>query len=115
MRTDAVSVNTHLPLPVCALEYGDANASDETMADLFEAGYKKEQVLDALRQLPLVGLDLIGNRTNTQHPAMKRAVTNLKNRGDTTFLCLSNSNEVYIGTILEVSSLTSGIPPPLPR
>lgn len=53
--------------------------------------------------------------TNAQHPAMKRAVTNLKNRGDTTFLCLSNSNEVYIGTILEVSSLTSGIPPPLPR
>jgi pyridoxal phosphate phosphatase PHOSPHO2 len=34
---------------------------------------------------------------------MKRAVTNLKKRGDTTFLCLSNSNEVYIGTILEVS------------
>lgn len=34
---------------------------------------------------------------------MKRAVTNLKARGDTTFLCLSNSNEVYIGTILEVS------------
>lgn len=60
------------------------------MEDLFNAGYKKDQVLDALRQLPV-------------HPAMKRAVTNLKARGDTTFLCLSNSNEVYIGTILEVS------------
>jgi hypothetical protein len=24
------------------------------MGDLFDAGYKKEQVLDALRQLPLV-------------------------------------------------------------
>lgn len=59
------------------------------MEDLFNAGYKKDQVLDALRQLPV-------------HPAMKRAVTNLKNRGETTFLCLSNSNEVYIGTILEV-------------
>lgn len=34
---------------------------------------------------------------------MKRAVNSLKNRGETTFLCLSNSNEVYIGTILEVS------------
>lgn len=67
-----------------------ANPSDETMEDLFNAGYKKDQVLDALRQLPV-------------HPAMKRAVTNLKNRGETTFLCLSNSNEVYIGTILEVS------------
>lgn len=59
------------------------------MEDLFNAGYKRDQVLDALRQLPV-------------HPAMKRAVTNLKARGDTTFLCLSNSNEVYIGTILEV-------------
>lgn len=61
------------------------------MEDLFNAGYKKDQVLDALRQLPV-------------HPAMKRAVTNLKNRGETTFLCLSNSNEVYIGTILEVGT-----------
>ncbi|BEJ17947.1 hypothetical protein CspHIS471_0702240 [Cutaneotrichosporon sp. HIS471] len=61
---------------------------DQTMEDLFNAGYKKEQVLDALRQLPV-------------HPAMKRAVNGLKHRGETTFLCLSNSNEVYIGTILE--------------
>ena len=39
-----------------------------------------------------------------QHPAMKRGVRNLKNRKDvdTTFLCLSNSNSVYINTILEV-------------
>lgn len=61
------------------------------MEDLFNAGYKRDQVLDALRQLPV-------------HPAMKRAVTNLKARGDSTFLCLSNSNEVYIGTILEVGT-----------
>lgn len=41
-----------------------------------------------------------------KHPAMKRAVTSLKQRSaETTFLCLSNSNEVYIGTILEVSPL----------
>jgi hypothetical protein len=34
---------------------------------------------------------------------MKRAVLGLKERlPDTTFLCLSNSNEVYISTILEV-------------
>lgn len=31
-----------------------ANASDQTMADLFDAGYTKEQVLNALRQLPVV-------------------------------------------------------------
>jgi pyridoxal phosphate phosphatase PHOSPHO2 len=35
---------------------------------------------------------------------MKRAVLGLKKRlPETTFLCLSNSNEVYIKTILEVS------------
>jgi pyridoxal phosphate phosphatase PHOSPHO2 len=34
---------------------------------------------------------------------MKRAVTDLQQRSaETTFLCLSNSNTVYIGTILEV-------------
>lgn len=82
---------TH-PLPLTARPVSQrADHSDETMQDLFNAGYKKDQVLDALRQLPV-------------HPAMKRAVTNLKNRGETTFLCLSNSNEVYIGTILEVST-----------
>jgi hypothetical protein len=38
---------------------------------------------------------------------MKRAVLGLKKRlPETTFLCLSNSNEVYIKTILEVSLLT---------
>jgi hypothetical protein len=103
------------------------------MEDLFNAGYKREDVLGALRILPVVSR-LIGSvapgclqgnqghytpdtrapanalsfRTNAlltfpQHPAMKRAVTGLKGRGETTFLCLSNSNEVYISTILEVS------------
>lgn len=39
---------------------------------------------------------------------MKRAVTSLKERSsDTTFLCLSNSNEIYISTILEVSSYSA--------
>lgn len=34
---------------------------------------------------------------------MKRAVIELKRRSPgTTFLCLSNSNEIYITTILEV-------------
>ncbi|KAI9634169.1 phosphatase phospho-type [Dioszegia hungarica] len=68
---------------------------NETMADLHAEGFKKEQILDALRMLPL-------------HPAMKRAVLGLKERlADTTFLCLSNSNEIYIGTILEKHSLTN--------
>lgn len=35
---------------------------------------------------------------------MKRAVTELKKRSpETTFICLSNSNEIYIDTILKVS------------
>jgi hypothetical protein len=34
---------------------------------------------------------------------MKRAVTSLQSRSpDTTFVCISNSNEVYIDTILKV-------------
>ncbi|WWC94946.1 hypothetical protein V866_001798 [Kwoniella sp. B9012] len=68
---------------------------NDTMKDLYEKGFKKEDVLEALRILPF-------------HPAMKRAVTSLQARSkDTTFLCLSNSNEVYIGTILEKHGLTS--------
>lgn len=40
-----------------------------------------------------------------QHPAMKRAVTDLQKRSsETTFICLSNSNEIYIDTILKVST-----------
>ncbi|WWC91767.1 uncharacterized protein L201_006714 [Kwoniella dendrophila CBS 6074] len=67
---------------------------NDTMRDLYEQGFKKEDILEALRILPF-------------HPAMKRAVTSLQSRSkDTTFLCLSNSNEVYIGTILEKHGLS---------
>ncbi|KAG7530768.1 hypothetical protein FFLO_04810 [Filobasidium floriforme] len=66
----------------------------ECMIDLANDGFTKEQVLDALRVLPL-------------HPAMKRAVTELQKRSpDTTFICLSNSNEIYIDTILKHHGLT---------
>ncbi|ORY33413.1 phosphatase phospho-type [Naematelia encephala] len=68
---------------------------DQTMGDLAQAGYTKEDVLDALRILPL-------------HPAMKRAVLGLKERKpDTVFVCISNSNQVYIQTILEKHGLTT--------
>jgi hypothetical protein len=50
--------------------------------------------------------------TDKQHPAMKRAVTSLKAKGETTFLCLSNSNQVYIATILEVSHGVAAVVPP---
>ncbi|WRT70163.1 uncharacterized protein IL334_007157 [Kwoniella shivajii] len=68
---------------------------NDTMKDLYEKGFKKEDVLGALRILPF-------------HPAMRRAVMSLQSRSeDTTFLCLSNSNEIYIGTILEKHGLAS--------
>ncbi|WVQ84656.1 hypothetical protein IAT38_006811 [Cryptococcus sp. DSM 104549] len=67
---------------------------NDTMKDVYEKGFKKEDILEALRVLPL-------------HPAMKRAVTTLQKRSaETTFICLSNSNEVYINTILEKHGLT---------
>ncbi|KAK8853277.1 hypothetical protein IAR55_003981 [Kwoniella newhampshirensis] len=67
---------------------------NDTMKDLYERGFKREQILEALRILPF-------------HPAMRRAVTSLKGRNaDTTFLCLSNSNEIYISTILEKHNLS---------
>jgi pyridoxal phosphate phosphatase PHOSPHO2 len=88
------------------------------MIDLYKEGKTKEQVLDALRILPFVRTAVIGrDATRTpsptlktflptlQHPAMKRAVTELQQRDpNTTFICLSNSNTVYINTILEVRS-----------
>lgn len=40
------------------------------------------------------------------HPAMVRAVKNLKAAGKTTFLCLSNANSIFISTILEDKKLT---------
>ncbi|KDR75193.1 hypothetical protein GALMADRAFT_98443 [Galerina marginata CBS 339.88] len=52
----------------------------------------KEQIIHALQIMPF-------------HPAMVRAVTNLKNKGETTFLCLSNANSVFISTILESKGL----------
>ncbi|WVR07624.1 hypothetical protein IAU60_004666 [Kwoniella sp. DSM 27419] len=68
---------------------------NDTMKDLYEKGFKKDGILEALRILPF-------------HPAMKRAVTSLQDRSkDTKFICLSNSNEVYISTILEKHNLGS--------
>lgn len=48
----------------------------------------------------------VAELTRAQHPAMKRAVTSLKARGDTQFLCLSNSNSIYIQAVLEAQGLS---------
>ena len=43
--------------------------------------------------------------SDLQHPAQKRAVLGLRERNpEVTFLCISNSNTVYIDTMLKVSS-----------
>ncbi|KAG8985125.1 hypothetical protein FRB93_006077 [Tulasnella sp. JGI-2019a] len=67
----------------------------QSMVELHQEGRTKQEVLDALRIMPF-------------HPAMVRAVKSLKARPSpqTTFLCLSNSNQVYIDTILEARGLT---------
>ena len=80
------------------------------MKELHKQGGTKEDVISALQVLPVVRrllLLICGTYLTSfvkQHPAMKRGVRNLKARQDvdTTFLCLSNSNKVYIDTILQV-------------
>ena len=46
----------------------------------------------------------IATDATLQHPAMVRAVSNLKAKSSprATFLCLSNANSVFITTILKV-------------
>ncbi|KAL0068827.1 hypothetical protein AAF712_004157 [Marasmius tenuissimus] len=55
-------------------------------------GIKREDIEGALRSIPY-------------HPAMRRAVSNLKAGGRTTFLCLSNANSVFIDVILKEKEL----------
>jgi len=64
------------------------------LLEAHDRGITKLQILQALRIMPF-------------HPAMVRAVTKLKEAGDTTFLCLSNANSVFISTILEDKGLTT--------
>jgi len=65
------------------------------LVELHKRGKTRKEIEDALRIMPF-------------HPAMARAVRYLKTirDPDTTFLCLSNSNWVYINTILEHQGLT---------
>ncbi|KAF8740794.1 hypothetical protein AX14_007170 [Amanita brunnescens Koide BX004] len=65
----------------------------QSLRKAHERNITREQIENALRIMPF-------------HPAMVRAVTNLKAAGKTTFLCLSNSNSIFISTILEDKRLT---------
>ncbi|PFH53831.1 hypothetical protein AMATHDRAFT_136744 [Amanita thiersii Skay4041] len=64
----------------------------QTLRDAHKRGITREQIEHALRIMPF-------------HPAMERAVKHLQAAGNTTFLCLSNSNSVFISTILEAKNL----------
>ncbi|KIK67245.1 hypothetical protein GYMLUDRAFT_37327 [Collybiopsis luxurians FD-317 M1] len=66
----------------------------QSLREGHEKGIKREDIENALKIIPY-------------HPAMIRAVTKLKARGKTTFLCLSNANSVFISTILKEKGLDS--------
>ncbi|KAF8829107.1 hypothetical protein HHX47_DHR3000717 [Lentinula edodes] len=64
----------------------------QSLLEGYEKGIKRKDIEHALKIIPY-------------HPAMVRAVTTLKARGNTTFLCLSNANSVFISTILQEKGL----------
>ncbi|KAF9482166.1 hypothetical protein BDN70DRAFT_802182 [Pholiota conissans] len=64
----------------------------QSLREAHSRSITKEQIIHALEVMPF-------------HPAMIRAVTELKARGETTFLCLSNSNTTFISTILKHKAL----------
>jgi len=66
----------------------------QSLRELHEQGHTREEIEGALRIMPF-------------HPAMIRAVKALKTavKPQTTFLCLSSANTVYISTILESKGL----------
>jgi len=65
----------------------------QSLREFHARGGKREQIEEALRIMPF-------------HPAMVRAVQNLKAGGKTSFLCLSNANSVFISTILKSKGLS---------
>ncbi|KAF8635195.1 hypothetical protein AX17_003971 [Amanita inopinata Kibby_2008] len=64
----------------------------QSLREAHQRSISREQIENALRIMPF-------------HPAMVRAVRNLQAVGNTTFLCLSNSNSVFISTILQDKGL----------
>jgi len=66
-----------------------------TLREFHERGGTRDQIETALRHLPF-------------HPAMIRAVSNLKKAAnpEATFFCLSNANSVFISTILQDKGLS---------
>ncbi|KAL9711589.1 hypothetical protein Ac2012v2_004660 [Leucoagaricus gongylophorus] len=93
----------------------------QSLREAHSRGITREQIENSLRIMPFVSSipaplllpfekkqlnspPLPPSRQKKKHPAMIRAVTNLNSRGKTTFLCLSNSNSIFISTILNSKS-----------
>ncbi|KAK0461258.1 phosphatase phospho-type [Desarmillaria tabescens] len=64
----------------------------QSLREAHARGITREQIEDALRIMPF-------------HPGMVRGIKRLKEEGNTTFLCLSNANNIFITTILEKNGL----------
>ncbi|KAK0504762.1 phosphatase phospho-type [Armillaria luteobubalina] len=64
----------------------------QSLREAHARGITREQIEDALRIMPF-------------HPGMVRGIKRLKEEGNTTFLCLSNANNIFITTILETKGL----------
>ncbi|KAK0195417.1 phosphatase phospho-type [Armillaria mellea] len=64
----------------------------QSLREAHARGITREQIEDALRIMPF-------------HPGMVRGINRLKEEGNTTFLCLSNANNIFITTILETKGL----------
>lgn len=84
--------------------------SAQNLVELHQMGTTREQIEDALRILPFVSFAHVTvcyralSQDMSQHPAMIRAVEKLKAAStiQTNYIVLSNSNSIFISTILEV-------------
>ncbi|KIY43278.1 hypothetical protein FISHEDRAFT_53744 [Fistulina hepatica ATCC 64428] len=65
----------------------------QSLREAHARGITREQIEHALQIMPF-------------HPAMARAVSDMKAEGKTTFFCLSNANFIFITTILKSKGLT---------
>ena len=103
----------------------NAKNSAQSLCEAHSRGITREQIEHSLRIMPFVSFIhpfipppwLLSEPTNEwkkQHPAMTRAITTLHSKGKSTFLCLSNSNSIFISTILN-SKTQSQLPQPQPQ
>ncbi|KAI9442499.1 phosphatase phospho-type [Lactarius indigo] len=80
-------------------------AHSQAYVELHEQGHTREDIEGALRIIPFASSP--ARRFSLPHPAMIRGVKTIKAaaKPQTTFLCLSSANSVFISTILESKGL----------